>query len=874
MGRSLATRFPASGEAEGARSVRRNAGWLTLATVSVGATNFAYVLLLTWLLSNREYAEYAGIQALLLICGTASAASIPWVLTHRVPGAGGVELDRVVSFAIAVTAIQGLIAAVIVGGIASGMTRSVFWIAGSAAMFIFMAAAVVGFLQGHQRFRTVALLRVVEVAVKVASALLLIRIGLGVAGAVAGFLVGSLAIVVLGGPPLLRRFRARVGFVLDRVLWREALGLASIQAAVAVLASLDLVIGTLFSRDTSSLTGYQVATVLSRVPFFLSVAISTAAFARMAGAGRGRQPQTMRTAVDVMGSSGLPVAFALATLPLAIAQVFLPGAYADRAIEYLPYTAAIALLASFTNVVTTFFQAEARFARCTSLLVAAIVIDASLIAAGLAAGGITGLAFGSLAGQILALALVSAAAWRVWGRAILPRPRLALVAVLVFPMLALQAHPIAWFAFSLLVCGVAASIAFLDIDVMISRLFGRYARVQGRSAIPVRGQRPTVYMLTSQPVSPPWNGGDKNLAKTLLSGDSGVDFAFVGQPTDTSRWPSRHHRKLLADQSVLPSGRTKLRLFWSALVHWPRMDLVHAIITFRPGLVAGLALLSLRHLTGVPLVVTCPSGRNLPLSLLRRASAVVVISRATSATLGRAGVDSVRLIPPAVDLNLYRPGSAENARRRLGLPRRPMILFAGHYDAGGGFEEALRLLQEIRGRLRNTRMLVAMRRRPGYADARRADAAQVLIDKLDLRGCVIQLDGQVELSLLLHACDVAVFQPRTLGMKMDIPLTLVEALASGRPIVVSHIESLGELADGSNAVCVDDPGGTRSISYVERILTDPAFAAEARTAARALAEQRYGADVMSEAYRELYSELVLGHAVAEDAEQQTVAESA
>jgi glycosyltransferase involved in cell wall biosynthesis len=683
-----------------------------------------------------------------------------------------------------------------------------------------------------------------------------------VTGAVAGFLAGSLAILVAAGPSLLRHCRLRLRFVVDRPLWRQAVGLAAVQSAVAVLANIDLVAGTLLSHDSPSLSGYQVATILSRIPFFLSMAVSTAAFSRMASSRSQASQGTIGAALDVMGSSGFPIAVALATLPPVVARVFLPHAYSAGVAIYLPYTAAIGLLASFTNVLTTLFQAAERYAQCAVLLTAAVLVDGALISAGVLMAGVHGLAVGSLAGQVVALVLIGAAAWRAWGNAIVPGGQAIAMAVLAAPLSMLGAHAALWLAYAIAVCGAGAGVAFLDTGGHLRRLL--QPTVETRP-------RPAVYLLTSQPVSPPWNGGDKNLARTLLRGNLGVDFVFVGRPSDTSRWPARHQRKLVTDSSDLPSGRTKLRLFWSVLAHRPRPDLIHAVMTFRSGLIASLAVLGLLYLTRVPLVMTCPSGRNLPMKLLRRASAVVAVSQSTCATLRASGIGSSHVIPPAVDLDVFRPRPRPSSDGHAGLSAAPTMLFGGHHDAGGGFEEALLLLRAVRGVVPDARMAVAMRRRPGRGDARRWTAARALVEELGLRGAVVEMDGDPGMPTLLPACDVAVYQPRDLGLKMDIPLTLVEAMACGCPVVVSPVDSLVELADGSPAVCIDEPCGPLAVEHVRRLLTDAGYAARARAAARRLAERRYGIEAMHAAYRELYRELIAGEAVPRQAAGRGVA---
>ena len=54
------------------------------ATGAVSLLNYAYTLILLWLLPTREFAEAASISALLLICGTIAGAALPWVLAQEV----------------------------------------------------------------------------------------------------------------------------------------------------------------------------------------------------------------------------------------------------------------------------------------------------------------------------------------------------------------------------------------------------------------------------------------------------------------------------------------------------------------------------------------------------------------------------------------------------------------------------------------------------------------------------------------------------------------------------------------------------------------------------------------------------------------------
>src|SRR5438067_2465347 len=90
-----------------------------------------------------------------------------------------------------------------------------------------------------------------------------------------------------------------------------------------------------------------------------------------------------------------------------------------------------------------------------------------------------------------------------------------------------------------------------------------------------------VLLLTSHPVSPPWNSGDKNLARTLLLGDTGVDYVFVGDRADYTPWPPRHQRVPLAFTTDVPRSREKARVLLWLLRTSTDVDAVHAVVTFR-----------------------------------------------------------------------------------------------------------------------------------------------------------------------------------------------------------------------------------------------------------------------------------------------------
>jgi glycosyltransferase involved in cell wall biosynthesis len=365
-----------------------------------------------------------------------------------------------------------------------------------------------------------------------------------------------------------------------------------------------------------------------------------------------------------------------------------------------------------------------------------------------------------------------------------------------------------------------------------------------------------VLLLTSHPVAPPWNSGDKNLARTLILGDSGVRYTFVGDRIDPTPWPLHHDRSALNFRSSLPTTREKGRIVrWLAL-HPPDVEMIHAVITFQGNLLTQRLLMALPALRRRPLLLTCPSGEVLPNEVLRRAKATVVLSRRTQDVLRARGLPEVHLIPPGVDLRRFHPDPEEQAAGMLGLDARPTLLFAGHHDRGGGLDAALSVAGRLRRRVPELRLLVAMRMRPGEDPAARGREMRARAEGEGISGdSLVELGAIANMRAAILASVAVVFQPTVLGMKMELPMTLLEALACGRPVVISRLAPLDEMADGSAAVTIGDPDDEAVVGHLERLIRDGGYHRSCSQAARELAEDRYSADTMVSRYAELYSRL-------------------
>jgi len=191
------------------------------------------------------------------------------------------------------------------------------------------------------------------------------------------------------------------------------------------------------------------------------------------------------------------------------------------------------------------------------------------------------------------------------------------------------------------------------------------------------------------------------------------------------------------------------------------------------------------------------------------------------------------VIPNAVD------AAAAPQSRHAGVP--PRVVAIGRLAAP---KDALTLV----------RALAAVGARPysalvvGDGPDRRAVEAE--IRSLGLEGAVRLAGERRDVPRLLANADVFVLSSRSEGA----PLSVLEAMAAGVPVVASAVGGVPELvADGVTGLLVS-PGDPRALAAaLDRLLADPALRRRLGAAARERVRTRFDLAAMREAHLELYA---------------------
>jgi glycosyltransferase involved in cell wall biosynthesis len=227
--------------------------------------------------------------------------------------------------------------------------------------------------------------------------------------------------------------------------------------------------------------------------------------------------------------------------------------------------------------------------------------------------------------------------------------------------------------------------------------------------------------------------------------------------------------------------------------------------------------------------------------VFHEAQSLIAVSHAIRDELIQLGLpeDKIAVVHNGVDLDEFYPGTEK--RSLLGVPESvPLALFAGDIRTPRkNLDTILRALTDVPG----VHLAVA--------GATEGSPYPDLSRELGLSDRVHFLGFRSDLPKLMRAADFFVFPSRYEACA----LVLVEALASGLPVITARTTGGAEIIQPDCGIRIQDPNDTAALTKAIRELTsDPQLRSSMSTSAREAAET-YNFDTIADAYLGVFETL-------------------
>lgn len=329
-------------------------------------------------------------------------------------------------------------------------------------------------------------------------------------------------------------------------------------------------------------------------------------------------------------------------------------------------------------------------------------------------------------------------------------------------------------------------------------------------------------------------------------------------------WPARERQRGLDLWRVAASRKPIVgELVWSARA-------VRTLVRLRPDVIqahdlsspASIALVA-GGLVGAPVVTKIlstgpeadidrllakPLGRYRLAAAARRVSAFIAVSREVEQELADNGVSAakIRRVPNGVDAEHFRPARPTErgaGRDALGLPREELVgLYVGRLDAGKRLDVLLDAWGAVRGHL----LIVG-----GTEKQRHQRGLSELASNLG-PGRVTFIPDADDPAPLYRVADVYVSASGTEGMSASV----LEAMASGLPVVATPAGGMNELLGGGAGVVARDESASALAEGVNELAADADRRERSGRVGRDRVVANYSLEETAERLVALYRELL------------------
>lgn len=366
-------------------------------------------------------------------------------------------------------------------------------------------------------------------------------------------------------------------------------------------------------------------------------------------------------------------------------------------------------------------------------------------------------------------------------------------------------------------------------------------------------------LMVTRPMVPPWVEGSKNTAWQIAANAERHRFHLLTaqQEGDLPGIDSITWQRIYSGRKFSMQQRFRLLLY--LIGNDLDVDTYHFL--FVPTLLTSSflsALVKLKHKCSIQTVPSLYTKRLSP-NIVRKlffADRVVVLSDWTANYLRSLGIRRVVRINAGINLDFFSPPDDRlSLRGRWALPKDKVIaLFSGELTRLGSLEIMLAIVPKVLAANSHLHLVFACpTRKP--EDLRARQEAQDWIRQQGYEDSVTFLGDIDDFPSLLKACDMLLFPVATMTGKIDTPLTVLEAMATEVPVILTDLPPLNEVLKTDCGIAITPRDNNAFVQAILELADDKERRQKMGANGRRTVEECYNLQQMVRAYEDLYSEI-------------------
>ena len=246
--------------------------------------------------------------------------------------------------------------------------------------------------------------------------------------------------------------------------------------------------------------------------------------------------------------------------------------------------------------------------------------------------------------------------------------------------------------------------------------------------------------------------------------------------------------------------------------------------------------------------------------LLRRTDAAIGVSDKVSSTLRShfgLGAETVHTIENGVDVEMFGGEATQRDRLRAELGFAPQDLIVGHvanFRRNKNHIFLLRAFRDLVKRRPEAKLVFIGQGAEGDLENSEPEVRH-FIEREELRPSVHMLGYRSNVQTLLQTLDAICL----VSYKEGLPLSLIEAMSSGLPVIGTDIEGIrGVVQKDVNGFLVTPDDDAALTAALERLLSDEPLRKRLGQASRRIAHEKYSLTRCLRQTQDLFRELVTG----------------